>query len=80
MIKKKYIILKNNNNKKVNDTRACDRFRREITANYQLPSATVEHFRVISWRNFAAISPGIFTVKFFVYFSFKRNFAVKNGD
>ena len=49
-------------------------------ANYQLPSATVERFRVISWRNFAAISPGIFTMKFFVYFSFKRNFAVKNDD
>ena len=66
--------------KKVNDTRACDRFRPEIMANYQLPSATVERFRVISWRNFAAISPGIFTVKFFVYFSFKRNFALKNDD
>ena len=26
------------------------------------------------------ISPGIFTMKFFVYFSFKRNFAVKNDD
>ena len=40
----------------------------------------VERFRVISWRNFGVISPGIFTMKFFVLFSFERNFTAKNDD